>query len=293
MRIRSSGSTALLAASLALAAIACTPDSTAPADIEPSATFDQKVKDLEERYGWIGKYHTDGLEYVFAELAASKGRRDRAALCKVIDRAVKEFHRTARKGEIPFHLMDAGLFAGPCGEVKANNGLARNVVAGTPPVAANTVSSLTMSYVDQIETAIFSAATKPALVSALHHIQNAAIVNLPLDEAAVIIGTVSIAMSSMEYWETNLEAWIGLGAGPGIAYSIEQTTPPPVLASSFNWPRWWNHPFVAAYRKVVAADGIAAARVLYTTWRLGPIGWDAAAAAGVFGSITTAISLHF
>ena len=294
MRIRSLGITSLVAASVAIVFIACTPEATAPADIGPAAlTLDRKVKDLEERYGWIGQYHTDGLEYVYAELARSDGRKDTKALCKTIDKAVREFHKIARKGEIPFHLMDASVFAGPCDDLKSERGPSENILTGSPRISADEVSPLTMSYIDQIQTAIFSATTKPALVSALHGIQNAAVATLPSGEAGVVVGTVSVVFSSMEYWEANLESWINLGAGPGIAYSISAESPAPVSASTFNWPRAWDNPYTRAFKKVVAADGIAAARTLYMTWRLGPIGWDAAAAAGVFGSITTAISLQF
>ena len=293
MRIRSLGITWLLAASAAIALIACTPEATAPAGTgAEEVSLDRKVQELEERYGWIGQYHTDGLEYVYAELARSGGKRDRKALCRTIDKAVRDFHKAARKSEIPFHLMDASIFAGECEELK-RSGSSLSIVSGIPRIAANEVSPLTMSYIDQIQTAVFTAETKPVLVSALHNIQNSAVVTLPRDEAGVVIATVSVVFSSMEYWEANLQNWINLGSGPGIAYSIAAGSPAPVSADSFNWPRWWNHPFVAGFRKVVAADGIAAARVMYTTWRLGPIGWDAAAAAGLFGSITTAISLQF
>ena len=294
MRIRSLGITSLITASIAIVFIACTPEATAPADIGPAElALDKKVKDLEERYGWIGQYHTDGLEYVYAELARSGGKKDMKALCKTIDKAVRDFHKAARKADVPFHLLDASLFAGPCDELKGNGGPSKNIVTGRPRISANEVSPLTMSYIDQIQTAIFSATTKPALVSALHGIQNAAVATLPSDEAGVVIGTVSVVFSSLEYWEVNLESWIRIGSGPGIAYSLDPMSPAAPSANSFNWPRAWDNPFTRAFKKVVAADGIAAARTLYMTWRLGPIGWDAAAAAGVFGSITTAISLQF
>ena len=294
MRIRTLGITSVLAASAALAIIACTPESTAPENVATETpAFDKRVKDLEDKYGWLGKYHTEGLEYVYAELARSGAKRDQKSLCRVIDRAVKEFHKSKGKGDIPFHLMDAALFAGPCDEIKAQGGASANLVSGAARVSANEVSPLTASYIDQIQHAVYSASTKSALLTALLNIQTSAFNTLPLDEAGVVVGTISVVISSMEYWEVNLEAWINLAGGPGIAYSIDASSVPGISAQSSFWPRYWSNPFMSAFRKVVAADGVAAARVLYTTWRLGPIGWDAAAAAGVFASITTAISLQF
>ena len=294
MRIRSTGFTVLLSASVAVAAIACTPESTAPVARDTgSLAHEWKVKELEDRYGWIGKYHTEGLEYVYAVLSRGGGKRDARSLCRLIDRAVQDFHASKGKGNIPFHLMDASLFAGPCDELKSHGNVSMNLGGAIPGIAADEVSPLTMSYLDQIQTAVYSAATKSALLTALLNIQTAAINNLPLDEAGVVIGTISVVISSMEYWEVNLEAWINLASGPGIAYSIDAGSVPGVSASTSFWPRYWSNPFTQAFRKVVAADGMAAARVLYTTWRLGPIGWDAAAAAGVFASITTAIALQF
>jgi hypothetical protein len=294
MRTRSFCITSLLAASVALAVIACTPDATAPADVVPEAlVLDKRVKDLENKYGWIGKYHTDGLEFVYAQLARSE-KKDLKTLCKVVDRAVRDFHKAQRKGDIPFHLMDPSIFAGACDDLKGNNrGGSKNLLPRTTGISANEVSPLTVSYIDQIETAVYSATTKAALLNSLLNIQNAAVATLPLDEAGVVIGTVSVVISSMEYWQENLEAWINLGAGPGIAYSIDAASIPGVSAQTGFWPRYWTNPFMQAFKKVMIADGMAAARVLYSTWRLGPIGWDAAAAAGVFASITTAISLQF
>ena len=64
-------------------------------------------------------------------------------------------------------------------------------------------------------------------------------------------------------------------------------------ANGLGWPVWWSNPFVQGYIKVVGADALAAGRTLYTTWRMGPIGWDAAAAAGLYASVTTALALLF
>ena len=72
MRTKSACFTAFLAVSLsALALAACSGDATAPAADPERVALDRKVQDLKDRYGWMGEYHTDGLEYVYGELSRS------------------------------------------------------------------------------------------------------------------------------------------------------------------------------------------------------------------------------
>ena len=66
-----------------------------------------------------------------------------------------------------------------------------------------------------------------------------------------------------------------------------------VIVPEFIPSKWWQHPVVRGYLKIVAADAMGAARTIYTTWELGPIGWDAAAAAGLWSSVTMTLSLLF
>jgi hypothetical protein len=286
---------ALLTVSFTLFAIACSPEATAPAGVDPSrAMLDKKVRELEERYGWVGKYHTEGLEHVFAELSRFRGKPEKKSFCTIAAKAMKEFHRNARREEIPFHLVDQAIAGETCGEEFGESGIVKNVIVSTPRVAADELSPLAMSYLDEIGTAIFSAESKQGLLSTLLNIQYAAVANLSFEEAGAVVATVSIAISSMEYWEMNLESWINLPGTIAVPYArTGEVSLAPVAAYQVNWPRWWSHPFVANYRKVVASDALGGARVLYTTWRLGPIGWDAAAASALFASVTTALSLLF
>ena len=108
-----------------------------------------------------------------------------------------------------------------------------------------------------------------------------------------MVAVVSIAISSMDYWEVNLDKWIDLNTIDTPYARAATMTSIPFAAASYAPPKWWSNPFVTGYRKVMTADALGGARVLYTTWRLGPIDWDAAAAAAVFSSITMAGSLMF
>ena len=293
MRTRSRCRTALLTLSLSTLAIACTPDATAPAHLDPErVAIDRKVDELKARYGWMGKYHTDGLEYVFAELNRVRGKPAKYDFCRIAARAVKDFHRLARRGEVPFQFVDPGIESETCGAEVGSTRLVKNVMV-TPRAATHTLSPLATSYIDQVVTAIHSATSRQALVNQLLTIQYAAVTNLPFDEAGAVVATVSIAISSAEYWELYLERWINLPGQIATPYSKASVLGPIAALFQWTWPTWWSHPFVANYRKVVAADAIAGLRVIYTTWRLGPIGWDAAAAAALYGSVTTALSLMF
>lgn len=294
MRTKSACFTTFLVLSLsALALTACSDDATAPVIDPERAALDRKVQELQDRYGWMGVYHTDGLEYVYGELSRTRGSRTKSEFCRVTAKAVKDFHRQARKGEIPFEFVDPAIADETCGREMGGDRIGKNVLVGTPRVAKDELLPLTLSYVDQIENAINSATSRSGLLSSLLNIQYAAVGNLPQDQAGVIVAVVSIAISSMDYWEVNLDRWVDLNT-IDTPYSRGATmTPVAIAPASFTPPRWWSNPFVQGFRKVLAADALGGARVLYTTWRLGPIGWDAAAAAALFSSGTMAGSLLF
>jgi hypothetical protein len=295
MRIRSACVGAVVTMCLAALAVACSPEATGPSEVDPTrVALDKKVDELQARYGWIGKYHTDGLDYVFGELSRKGGKRDKKTLCSQAAIAMQAFHRSARGREIPFDQVDPTILAGECGDQPSKGGSANITVEGAGQAAAIDASSLVAAYIDQIGNAIGSATSRGGMLSALLDIQYAAVANLPQEEAGIIVATVSVAISSMEYWEVNLESWYGL-PGIAVAYATSSSSMIPIAsqASGLGWPVRWSNPFVQNFIKVVGADALGAGRVLYTTWRMGPIGWDAAAAAGLYSSITTALALIF
>lgn len=294
MRTKSACITTVLALSLAgLALTACSRDVTAPAADPERVALDRKVQELKDQYGWMGEYHTAGLEYVYAALSGTRGNRTQREFCRELAQAVKGFHRQARKAEIPFEMVDPAIADETCGREMGGHRTGKNVLVGTPRVAKDELSPLTVSYVDQVEQAINSATSRSDLLSSLLNIQYSAVANLPYDEAGVVVAVVSIAISSMDYWEANLDRWIEVNTIDTPYNRGTSMTPIPIAPVSFTPPKWWSNPFVQGFRKVLAADALGGARVLYTTWRLGPIGWDAAAAAALFSSGTMAGSLLF
>lgn len=301
MRTRSACAAILLAltAGTALTLVACSPDATAPVADEESmqVATERKVQELRDRYDWIGKYHTDGLGFVYSKLKENSGKtKQRELVCRIAAKAIKEFHRAARQREVPLAFVDPSLASETCGQSESFGRIGKNVLVGNPQISANALSPVAVAYMDQIANAIYSATTRLGLLNALRSIEYSAVVNLPEAEAGAVTATVSVAINSMDYWEQNLDAWISL---PGaIAFHYDRlagtvmTTPPssPRMTGS---SKWWNHPVVRGYLKIVGADAIGGARVLYTTWSAGPIGWDAAAAAALWSSVTMTGSLLF
>jgi hypothetical protein len=300
MRTRSACFAILLAlsAGTAFTIVACSPDATAPVSTHATAevALDRKVDDLRLRYGWIGEYHTDGLAYIYNELAKNGGKQKKDQQCKVAAKALKEFHKVARKGDVPFGIVDPSIASETCPADASSLRIRKAVIAGSPRMSMNELSPLAISYMDEVANAINSATSRSAFVSALHNIQYAAAVNLSLEEAGAVVAMASIAISSADYWEENLDAWLGL-QGPATPYSrigtASDISPFPLSPVSIGKPKWWDYPFIKGYRKMVAADVVGGARVLYTTWAAGPIGWDAACVAALWASATTAFALLF
>lgn len=300
MRTRSAFITMLLAVSgAAITAVACTPDATAPAAVdETRIATEKKVRELQDRYGWVGQYHTDGLDYVFAELSKNRGKSGRDHACRIAAKALKEFHKQARKGEVPFGFVDPAIQSETCGEEMTSAGVSKNIVVGNPRVATTDLLPLAVSYIDQVNKAVAGAVaagvTRQGLFNQLITIQYAAVANLPPDHAGAVVAVVSIALSSLDYWEANLYNWVTLDIAKPYSRAAGAGALLPIAPiASFARPNWWSHPFVQNYMKVVGADVAGGARVLYMTWRLGPIGWDAAAAAALWSSVTMTLSLLF
>ena len=301
MRTRSACNAILLAltASTTVAISACAPDTTAPLVTQETARLvtDRKVQDLRDRYDWIGKYHTDGLAFVYSRLKENSGKpRKKDQLCKVAAKATKEFHRAARKGEVPAGFVDPALFSETCGTEGSTAPIGMNAQVPNPRGTANQLSPLAASYLDQIANAINSATSRPALLNSLRSIEYSAVVNLPSDQAGLIVGTVSIAISSIDYWEANLDAWTSLPGAIATPYNRLAGAvgiTPPSTPRTIGSPRWWTHPAVRTYLRIVGIDAIGGGRVLYTTWAIGPIGWDAAAAMALWSSVSMCLSLLF
>jgi hypothetical protein len=283
-----------------LTVVSCAPDSPSSAtSITDPKVAQQKLQDLQNTYGWIGKYHTDGLAYMYTQLTKDNKKKSHADLCRIAAKAVKEFNRSARHRDIPVGFVDPALTSEVC--PAESNGVSETVLTAPGQAAQprHALSSAAQNYINQIVALASTSTTRSGYVNGILNIETQA-VGLPGDEAGAVIGVASVALSSLDYWEANLDAWLSI---PGIAtaYSLSTLDMSSAKLNSVGTPsltprkfgKWWQNPYVRGFGRVLGADAVAAARTVYLAWELGPIGWDAAAASALWASGTTTLSLLF
>ncbi len=301
MRKRLTYSAIMAGLAATLTIVSCAPDSPSSAtSITDPKVAQQKMADLQATYGWIGKYHTDGLAYMYTQLIKGNGKKTHGDLCKIAAKAVKEFNRTARHRDIPAGLVDPSLVGEVCPADSSD--LSETVVIGigTANQPRHALSAAAQNYINQIIDLANTATTRLAYINGIQSIETQA-VGLPAAEAGAVIGVASVALSSLDYWEANLAAWVSIPGTIATAYTLSPLDMSAATLNSVNTPsltprnvgRWWQNAYIRGFGKVLAADGVAAARTVYLAWELGPIGWDAAAASALWASGTTTLSLLF
>ena len=286
-----------LAAGTALTIVSCTRDATAPnpAVAEPDPQVTQaRVEDLRQKYGWVGKYHTDGLAYVYTQLSKSDGKlRTRADMCRLATKALKEFHKSARQGEVPTALMGRSFQNEACISESEVASVRQTVLAFPPGTPRRLdLSRAATNYMDRIGAVADNATSESDFISQVNAIEYQAAVSLPESEAGAVSAVASVARSSVQYWQQNLGSWSTMPGALPLAYSREVGGAPAQPVAGY-WPDWWYNPFATGFRKVLGADILAGARTFYLAWELGPVSWEAVAASALFASITTAIALIF
>jgi hypothetical protein len=273
--------------------------STAPKAGESTRIVQTKLQDVHAKYDWIGKYHTDGLAYVYSQLAKGNGKaRTHAEMCKIAAKATKEFHKAQRHSDVPAGLVDPALINDVCPTDDAGKTNQTVLVSGA--TRKTELSAGAISLIDQITYLTNTATSRTALLNGILNIESQSAYLSP-DDAGAVIAVSSVALSSLDYWEANLTAWTGLSGTKATAYSLSPldmtaatvvTTTAPIIGPRYV-SGWWQNPFVRGFRGVLFADAMAAARSIYMSWYMGPIGWDAAAAAALYASATTALALLF
>ncbi|MEO8576379.1 MAG: hypothetical protein ABI556_06760 [Gemmatimonadales bacterium] len=297
MRTRTTYVAVLLAltAGSALTIVSCTPDTTSPSSVVAASDppiVRAKVDDLRQKYSWIGKYHTDGLEYIYKELSKKDGKAPtRAELCRRAVKALKEFHKTTRGTDVPSSFMEESFRKESCVTDSEITSVRTSMLAYIPSMTAKyELSAAAVGYIDRLAAVANSAGSLPEFVSQTNAIEAQAAASLPANEAAAVAGVASIARSSASYWEQNLTSWMSLPGALPMPYSQN--------VGDFNgrtlqnqWPGWWDNPAVKGFRRVLGADIISGGRTAYLAWAVGPIGLEAVAASALFASATTGIAL--
>lgn len=290
-------------AAATLVAESCAPDGppTAPARQDPHVA-QQKLQDLRDKYGWIGKYHTDGLGYMYAQISKGNGKpRSRAEVCKIAAKATKEFHKSARHGDIPAAFVDASLMNEVCPADGEASKPSKTILAGTGGISSprSDLSEEASNYINQIVAISGNSTSRYALESGVRSIESQATA-LPADEAGAVEAVASVALSSVDYWEANLDSWVSLPGARPIAYSLSPldmtaATVGTIAAPALNprYGKWWQNPYIRGFGKVLGADAVAAGRAMFMSWEMGPIAFDVAAASALWASGSTAVILIF
>lgn len=305
MRTRNTYVALLLAlgAGTALTVVSCTPDTTAPrataAAPDPRITR-QKVVDLRAKYGWTGKYHTDGLAYVYAQLAKSgkklKGRED---ACRIATMAIREFHKSSRKVEIPMGMIGAAFDDGEC-IPSADVAPIRGILVTGPGIETPRydLSGATIGYLDRLGAVPANSNSSFEYADQVTAIEFEAAATLPEGEAGAVTAVASVALSSDNYWDQNLQSWGELAGALPLSYarnagSALQNVGLAPGKQRYVSHRWWGSPAVATFRRVLAADILAGSRTAFLAWVIGPVAVDAVAASALYGSATAAIIEFF
>ena len=283
-----------LVLAIATTAVSCSKDSTAPeqsvtAVASPRMT-QQTVQDLQAQYGWMGRFHTEGLEYVYKKLSQSP-RASKAEKCKIAVQAIREFARTFSKAPgsqgIATNLgVDDACSASSQLSVSQQRQIGANPQQLKP---RNALSSQASSLMYQIQSVFDADMSLSASEGTIYYLEGVAAGTLSPSEAGAVIGVGSIAISSAEYWNANLNVWQSGSSLLVSAYNrVSSGTQPAasVLASPAGAPRYG---LSATGKKILKADVSAAVSTLVRAWFLGAADLEAAAYSATVASAMAAI----
>jgi hypothetical protein len=209
---------------LAATAVSCSKDSPSPGPTavvrEDPHLLQQKMQDLQDKYGWTGKYHTDALAHVYGRLSRGKSVSSRSEKCRAAVGALKEFNKSfskdGRSKGIPDDFVSDSLCNGT-GQPAANQ----------PPAhlaTSSTFSPKATAMLQQIQNLFDSGASASAIVSSVNAIENAASGSLSAAEAGAVVSLGSVAISSAQYWDASLANWRSLSSGGRPAYNQQPTS---------------------------------------------------------------------
>lgn len=252
------------------------------------------------RMDWVGVAHNRGLDVFRAELRAHK-YRSLAQLCEgVLELTLRERLRAPEHQQVSAaerRSIIQGVLPGMpgCSSARtsfapATSPLGPSAVRLASYAPASTSTSLVQavsvqSSLDQITYAVSVASDVNSLASRLDEISRAAGALDPAGQQAVL-GAASLALSSVEYWQANYDAFEAeVVAEYGCSLNCEE--PYSVLGSSAR--RQFAQGAWRAARTIGGYDISAGFATILKTWLAGPIGWEAAADAAVVGSAVGAV----
>jgi hypothetical protein len=279
-----------LVLALATAAVSCMKDSTSPSPVsanDPDARLpQQKAEELQNKYSWTGRYHTEALDYVYARLAGITAASSRSDQCRKALGALKEFDKSFSKDGKSRGIADDFLTEDLCNDMTQLEAL-------PAPLNARSLSPQATAMVQQIQDAIRNRAPVPTTVSRISAIENAASGSLSTAEAGAIVALGSVAINSAQYWDANLGNWLSASSNLGASYQLSPENRPIRAAVSVPAsPRHWvSGEGMELGMSILSVDVNAFISSLLTGWWMGAIDIEvsairAAAAslmAGLFG----------
>jgi len=294
-RLRYAAMTLVTVAVSVMTVVSCTRDATAPSIAHEAsqreAFVPDRVQDLRDKYGWMGQYHTDALAFVNARLGEPKNKGgSRLDKCRVASAALKDFHKSFLKSGRALSYNDLSTIDGFC-DAGANGDLklvASVGISGTAAPRAD-ISVAASGYMGQIESAFDADVSLGDLQSSIYQVESAAASTLAPDEAGAVSGLASIAISSSDYWNSNLDGWGGVSDGPGTAYN-RSANASGILGSVVLTPgRAPSYSVGSRARAIMKADVMAALSTLLAEWWMGMIAFEKAAIRGAAASIVAGI----
>ena len=192
-----------LLVAVAATVVSCSKDSTSPTPAavirdEPQLA-QQKLLDLQDKYGWAGKYHTDALVHIHSKLSHGNPAASKADKCRAGIVALKEFNKSFSKD---------GKSKGVDDEFLANEDPCASTFSTTLQIGTSSgLSPKGAAMVRQIADLFDSGASSATIVSKVKAIENDANESLGGFEAGAVVGAGSVAISSAQYWSANLASW--------------------------------------------------------------------------------------
>ena len=195
-----------LLSAVAATVVSCSKDSTSPENAvitrEEPQLAQQRLLDLQDKYGWAGRYHTDALVHIHNKLSHGNSATSKADRCRAGIVALKEFNKSFSKDGKSKGVDDQFLAnEDPCASSFSTT-LQTGTSSGLSPKGA--------AMLRQIADLFDSGASSATIVSKVKTIESDANESLSAFEAGAVVSAGSVAISSAQYWNANLASWRGL-----------------------------------------------------------------------------------
>ena len=265
--------------------VSCSKDSTSTAPVvvrdEPQLA-QQKLVDLQDKYGWTGRYHTDALANIYTKLSRGKAASSKADKCRAGVAALREFNKSFSKDGKSKGVADDFLSGeDPCGV----NGLTTaQTQVGTPAG----LSPKAAAMLREIPGLFDSGASAAAIVSRVSTIENEANRSLSASEAGAVVSLGAVAISSAQYWNANLPSWRGIQSG-GVASDLQLPTTGRASVSLANPGANAPRAETSGDVSIGKADALAFFSSLFAGWWLGGFDIEVAAIRAVIASLMAAM----